>query len=246
MVTGVAAELTIELSQRPDVMKWGSDMVLTFFGKGRGAVGGTSDTNQIKFPAIQEVRAYWEALRVGSDLPCRDQIDPRGLSKSLEQVFLIEQVAAGHARFRLAGMHLADLMGMDVTGMPLTSLFEPVARTRFSAALATVFDGPSVTEVWLEAERGIGRPPLDGRMLLLPLIGSSGEPNLALGCLATHGVLGRSPRRFAISGLTHMQVDRAKLQSPVEKVTGFADPQADFAPRPPRGKPVLRIVSQND
>ena len=29
-------------------------------------------------------------------------------------------------------------------------------------------------------------------------------------------------------------------------VTGFADPQADFAPRPPRGKPVLRIVSQND
>ena len=97
MVTGVAAELTIELSQRPDVMKWGSDMVLTFFGKGRGAVGGTSDTNQIKFPAIQEVRAYWEALRVGSDLPCRDQIDPRGLSKSLEQVFLIEQVAAWKA-----------------------------------------------------------------------------------------------------------------------------------------------------
>lgn len=221
-------------------------MILTFFGKGRGAMSGTSETNPTKFPAIQEVRAYWEALRTGGGLPCRDQIDPRGMSKSLEQVFLIEQIATGHARFRLAGMHLGDLMGMDVTGMPLTSMIEPAARTRFSEALATVFAGPSVVDVWLEAERGIGRPTLAGRMLLLPLIGTNGEPNLALGCLATHGALGRSPRRFAITGLVREPVHQAEVQAPMEAVTGFAETQTSFAPRPPRGKPVLRIIRRND
>lgn len=246
MVTGVAAELTIELTEYPEVVKWSSGMVLTFFGKGRGAMSGTSGTSSTKFAAIQEVRAYWEALRSGDGLPCRDQVDPRGLSKSLEQVFLIEQIAPQHARFRLAGMHLADLMGIDVTGMPLTSVFEPAARNRFSEALATVFAGPSVVDVWLEAERGIGRPALEGRMLLLPLIGTNGEPNLALGCLATHGVLGRSPRRFAISGLVRQPVHQAHLQTQMENASGFAEAQASFAPRPPRGKPVLRIVSRND
>jgi hypothetical protein len=226
LVTGVAAELTMETWG--GAASRGKDMVLTYFGKRRGGA-------QPAFPAIQEVRAYWEALREGRALPRRDQIDPRGIAEALEQVFLVERIAPGHARFRLAGMHLHDLLGMEARGMPMTALFEPAARARFSEALDTVFTTPAVLDVWLEAERGIGRGALAGRLMLLPVTGSKGEPDLALGCLASEGVIGRVPRRFAISGL---------VREPLQVVP--SDVQAEFAPRPPRGVPHLRLVSSRE
>jgi hypothetical protein len=211
-------------------------MGLSYFGKRRGGGG----TDQPKFRAIQEVRAYWEALRDGPALPARDRIDPRGIAEALEQVFLVERIAPGHARFRLAGMHLHDLMGMEVRGMPMTSVFAPEARARFSEAVEQVFTTPAVLDLWLEAERGIGKPALEGRMILLPVTGTTSEPDLALGCLATEGSIGRNPRRFAISGLVR---EPLRVQA-----AAFAEPEAkaDFTPRPPRGVPHLRLVSSRD
>ena len=207
--------------------------MLTYFRKGGGAGDGAA------FSAIQAVRGYWEALRVDGALPRRDQIDPRGIAQALEQVFLIERIAPGLARFRLAGMHLNEIMGMDVRGMPLTTLFEPAARDRITEALEPVFLGPSVLEAWLEAERGIGKPALDARMILLPLMGSGAEPRLALGCLASFGMVGRTPRRFGVAGLV-----REPLVAPVAAVPDycFAETGISYGSPPPRGKPNLRLV----
>ncbi len=203
----------------------------TYFGKGRGL-------GDKGFAVLQEVRAYWQALRIDNALPRRDQIDPRGIAGALENVFLLERIALGHARFRLAGMQLTDLMGMEVRGMPLTTLFDPAARARLTEALETVFAAPSALEIWLEAERGLGRPALEARMLLLPLTGSAGEPSLALGCLATSGSLGRAPRRFVIAGMVREPLSISPAPQPA-----FAESAAAYLPAPPRGKPVLRLVS---
>jgi hypothetical protein len=143
------------------------------------------------FRALQDVRAYWEAKRPGNGLPRRADIDPRGMASALEQVFLVEQIAPNHGRIRLAGMSLGDLLGIDPRGMPVTALLEPGARARLSEALGGLFRGEQVLDLWLEAERGIGRPALAARMLLLPLIGGQGEPDLALGCLCARGEIGR-------------------------------------------------------
>lgn len=186
------------------------------------------------FAALQEVRAYWEAMRQDGRLPRRDDINPRGMASALEQVFLVEQIAPNHGRLRLAGMGLSDLLGMDVRGMPITALLEPMARSRLSEALGGLFRGNHILDLWLEAERGIGRPPLTARMLLLPLIGSTGEPDLALGCLCRKGEIGRTPRRFAISRLIR------------EPLTLRPEPSIAEPPRPcvgPNGRPNLRLVS---
>lgn len=225
-------------------------MALTFFGRGKngsqGGSGGGSDMGPAKYARIQEVRAYWEALREGDMLPRRDQIDPRGMAGALEQVFLIERIGRGQARIRLAGMHLNDLMGMEVRGMPLSALFEPTARARLSEGLETVFAGPAVLDIWLEGERGVGRPALSGRMIVLPVSGSKAEPGLALGCLDTDGGLGRAPRRFAITGLVREPI-RPEAPAPRPEIAHeFAEPAAVFAPRPPRGKPMLRLVTSNE
>jgi hypothetical protein len=159
----------------------------------------------------------------------------------LEQVFLVEQIAPHHGRLRLAGMALSDLLGMDPRGMPVTALLEPVARATLSEALGGLFRGEHLLDLWLEAERGIGRPPLWARMLLLPLIGAHGEPDLALGCLCTKGQIGRAPRRFAIS-----RILREPLMgiAPHGMAAAFAEEPRRF--QPPSGRPNLRLVSSRD
>ena len=131
---------------------------MAFFGK--GGRGDTRDAGQEvgHFAMLAEVRAYWEGLRQGTDLPRRDDIDPRGIAGALENTFLLERVAPGIARFRLAGMQLHDLMGMDVRGMPLSSLIEPQGRSRMAEALEAVFAGPGALEMSLEGERGHRSP----------------------------------------------------------------------------------------
>ena len=190
------------------------------------------------FHALQIVRGYWEAMRREGGLPRRDDINPRGMAVALEQVFLVEQIAPNHGRFRLAGMALNDLLGMDVRGMPITALLEPVARSRLSEALGGLFRGEHLLDLWLEAERGIGRPPLMARILLLPVIGAQGEPDMALGCLCSKGEIGRAPRRFAISRLMREPLPTSATQDIAQ---AFAEPPQSF--RAPSGRPNLRLVS---
>lgn len=212
--------------------------MLTFFGKGPNGKGGQHVGSSAETLAIlQQVRGYWEALRVAGGLPLRAQIDPRGMADCLDKVFLIEQIAPGLARFRLAGMALNDLLGMDARGMPLSSLFEPVARARIGQDLERMFASAAIMEVGLEAERSVGRPALSGRMLLLPLAVVAGAPKLALGCLVTEGVLGRQPRRFAISGLVRELVAGSGLR--VVPDAAFVEPAL---PRS-SGRAELRLVS---
>ncbi len=199
------------------------------------------------FPLIQQVRAYWEALRDGVALPSRGAIDPRGLSGALEHTFLLERIAPGLARFRLAGMHFFDLMGMEVKGMPLSALVTPAFRDRLAQDLGQLFTGRAILDLWLEAERGLGLPALKGRMVLLPVTGSNGQPDMALGCLETHGEIGRKPRRFGISQIVAEPVLRPEPS--VQPVLGLAEAPTPFTPAPftpARGQPHLRLVHSRD
>ena len=152
--------------------------------------------NEIIFPALRDVEAYWNGLRNGRPVPARTDIDPRGMQSSLEFAFILERIAPGVARFRLAGMHLTDLMGMEVRGMPLTAMFVPESRAKISAAIEAVCDTPQITTLTLKGERGIGRGSLDAQLLLCPLKSDLGDVNRILGCLQSKGDIGRQPRRF--------------------------------------------------
>ncbi|NUB43306.1 PAS domain-containing protein [Fertoebacter nigrum] len=212
-------------------------------------------TGATRFAAIAQVRAYWEGLRRGNDLPLRSAIDPRGIEGALEQAFLLERIAPGLARFRLAGMTLSDLMGMDVRGMPLSAMLDPSARLRLASVLEQVFREPAALDLSLEADRGIGRPALEGRMLIMPVRGDSGA-ELALGCLATEGLVGRSPRRFHIARALLEPLAPASPSGPValprQPVAGLADPPRLFLrrtdPPPPRttGRAHLRLVRPDE
>jgi hypothetical protein len=196
--------------------------------------------NEAPSPALAEVRGYWEALRQGGGLPDRGRIDPRGMAGALDQVFLAEEIAPGMARLRLAGQALCALMGMEVRGMPLSALFDPLSRQAVEAPLRQVFTGQTAATVEVVAEAGIGRPALAGRMLLLPVLGGDGRPDMALGCLALAGETGRPPRRLTLQRWTG-EVLAPSLPHPPAMLEA-AEAPAPFA-HAPRGRPQLRLVT---
>jgi len=228
---------------------------------GKNVVSMSMYKGEMQFPLVKEVEAYWQGLREGEIVPLRSAIDPRGIERALEYSFVIERIAPGVARFRLSGMHLNDVMGMEVRGMPLTAFFTPSFRKDVSARLEEMFQGPKIAEMTLTAERGIGKPPMDAKLLMLPLRSDLGDISRALGCLVTIGQIGRTPRRFDLESVrmtplapsnTRCADNDAPVMVPVTQrdVPGFADPAAPFdgpptAPQeraPFMARPMLRVV----
>lgn len=213
---------------------------------------------------IAELRCYWEALRPEGAIPHRNQIDPRGFGEALEHCVLVESVAPGMARVRIAGKVFSELMGMDIRAMPLSCLFMGDARPQLQADLTNLFSRGTALTLRMDAAQGLGRPPLKAQLQLLPLIGSTGRVDLALGCIELTGQLGQQMRRFNIRASHHQNLvpqDSIIPAFPLGQPESFAEPLAGPslppAPRPaaPRAMPSprsmqaarnhLRVISEN-
>lgn len=193
---------------------------------------------------------YWQRMRKCGDVPRRADIDPRGIEPLLENAFICEKIAPGLARLRIAGTHLADLMGMEVRGMPVSAFFAPDDRKKLGELLVELFDRPAILKIGITAAGGIGRPALTGSMLILPLRSDLGDVSRALGCLVTNGSIGRSPRRFSLQSHTltplilPAMIPPAAAQ-PNSPQPGFAAPAPVFHHSPTElgsERPYLRLV----
>ncbi len=236
---------------------WHGVCIMGKFRGGRKVISMVGFREQVRFLEIKQIEAYWEGLRMGRLVPLRSEIDPRGIERALEYTFILERIAPGLGRFRLSGMHLNDLLGMEVRGMPFTSFFTPAARNTVTDALELVFDGPQVAELTLTAEKGIGRPAMDAKVILLPLRSDLGEVTRVLGALVTDGPIGRAPRRFDVTDVQMKALERGHAPATVAKpapvktpAKGFAEGQARYTPPTEKGPddkhPTLRLVVSND
>lgn len=200
-------------------------------GKITPILGGRSAAEQT---ALRDFEAYWTGMRRGGDVPRRSDIDPRGIEPLLSNAFIVERIAPGLARLRIAGSHLSDLMGMEVRGMPISAFLNPADRDALSQHMVRLFDEPAMVRLRLNAAGSSGAPALDGTLMLLPLRSDLGDISRALGCLVTSGHIGRAPRRFSITHtkLTSVDVVRPRVATDLapEPVlqTGFADPATPF------------------
>ena len=204
---------------------------------------GTNSTNVVPFgigtadmkhPAIAQIEAYWEALRGDRQTPLRSEVDPRGIDRALENAFILERIAPGVARFRLAGMHLNDLMGMEVRGMPLTSFITPDGRDRISHALEHVFEQPAKAHILLSGESSFARPSAEAELVLLPLRSDLGDVSRAIGCLVSHGIKGKPPHRFTVEDVKLEELNqRISDAHPVRQFGGAsAEPMLREAQKP--------------
>lgn len=190
------------------------------------------------------LQLYWENLRGTRAIPDRADIEPGDIRAALDYAFILERIAPGAARFRLAGRHLVDLMGMEVRGMPVCSFLNPDSRGRFSDVLETVFRAPQIADIVLRSVPRYGRPALTGRMLILPLRSDLGDMTRALGCLVSEGEIGRGPRRFDLMQETFLPV--IKGAPPVTpEPDGFHEKPAPWRP-PALSRPLLHPVGKDD
>ncbi|MEW9921896.1 PAS domain-containing protein [Marimonas sp. MJW-29] len=217
------------------------------------------------YAAIAQVEAYWEAIRGARLLPKRSDIDPRGIEQALENAFILERVAPGIARLRIAGNHLHDIIGMETRGMPLTTFFSPAARSVVADMLEVVFQTPAIGTLRLASPAGPERGALEGRMVLLPLKSDLGDVSRVLGCLVTKGDIGLSPRRFDITAQEVLQIapGQPPLPAPLTRQDarqptvqgepalparrGMQEEQSPFAARGAKKRPpYLRLVKSED
>ncbi len=225
---------------------------------------GTAD---MKHPALAQIEAYWEALRGDRLTPLRSEVDPRGIDRALEHAFILERIAPGVARFRLAGMHLNDLMGMEVRGMPVTAFIAPKARDQISDALEHVFEAPARARIRLTGSAPVGASKAEAEMVLLPLRSDLGDISRALGCLVSERITGKPPHRFGIASVDLERLSDSDVEVPEYRQAASDEPapamqerQAPFAsPHPakndaakdtagdgPDGARHLRLVHNRD
>jgi hypothetical protein len=181
--------------------------------------------------ALVELETYWRGLAPAGRVPRRCDLDPAAMGDVIEDALIVERVAPGVARIRVAGQRIAALTAAEPRGMPLSVLFAPEARGGVATQLEVAFRTPSVVELPLTAARAPGRPALSGRLLLLPLCDDSGTVSRCLCALVADGRPGRGPCRFSMpddARIRHEPLDLDPL-----------DP-----PRPVRGTP-LRLVVDN-
>ncbi|MEQ6248067.1 PAS domain-containing protein [Sulfitobacter sp. HNIBRBA3233] len=209
------------------------------------------------FAPLAQVEAYWEALRNGRDMPRRAEIDPRGIETALENAFILERVAPGLARLRIAGSHLHDIMGMEVRGMPLTSFFAGPVRDRIGQLLEEVFQAPALAEIALKSAAKAGREVQEARMLLLPLRSDLGDVSRILGCMVARAPLGDCPPDYVVEDIHlrpidadgHPVAEPAPQRSPSGAESGnggFSDPSGRFDHKPgDKRPPYLRLVKSD-
>lgn len=167
------------------------------------------------YPSIAMVEAYWDGLRNGRLCPTRHEVDPRGIAGALHEAFILEKIAPGLARIRLAGQHLSDVLDMEVRGMPISAFFLNDARKELHRALEALFDMPAQVTLSLTTERRPFRKPLQAQMVLLPLCDEDGLITRVLGALQVDGELKHDPQRFDINSVevTPIVADQGQTQT---------------------------------
>jgi hypothetical protein len=183
--------------------------------------------------ALASFIRYWNSMRQDGDVPLRTHIDPRGIETLLGNEFIAERVAPGFARLRIAGAHLAELMGMEVRGMPISTFIDPQDRDHLSDTLVELFERPATVRIDLAARGGLRRPDIMGTLLILPLRSDLGDISRALGCLVTSGAIDAVPRRFGITSVHCSPIDVTQPAPPVTSRT---------SPRHASERPWLKLV----
>ncbi|WP_341366078.1 PAS domain-containing protein [Yoonia sp. BS5-3] len=200
-----------------------------------------TDAATPQHPTLQNLEQYWRALRHAQRIPSRNDIEPRQIDAALPHAFILQRVAPGVARMRVAGQQLHDLLKMDARGMPISAFFVPEAREQVAELVESAFASKAIVSIQLISCGSLLRQDVTGTMLLLPLRDAEGETTRILGALITDGARGSRPRRFEIAA---DQPIRHEPQGPQ-----LAAVQAIMPTEKPKGRSaahgVLRLVVNN-
>jgi hypothetical protein len=194
-------------------------------------------------PILTSIEQYWHTLRHARHIPVRNDLDPSKIDLALPYAFILQRVAPGTARFRVAGQRIYDLLKMDARGMPFSTLFQPEARDALADLIETAFCEPAILGLPLMSASTLLRPRLQGAIVLLPMQDDKGQTNRLLGGFVTDGTTQSRPRRFEIDS---QQPIRHEALGPQLATTRLVPRSPAPSERPEALQhPTLRLVVNN-
>lgn len=147
---------------------------------------------------LAQLERYWRSLAFRGLPPSRDEIDPDRIGAALPGAFVLDRIAPGQARLRVAGRALCEIVGTEARGLPLSRLFRRVDHMRLAALLERCFAELPPCRVALLAEGASEHGPIGG-LALLPLRHRLGAAPQMIGALL-HDLPPGRPRRFGLAG----------------------------------------------
>lgn len=150
--------------------------------------------------ALARLEAHWQQVRGPRLMPARGGIAAQEIEPILPWVFVAEPVGATVLRIRHAGRRLFDMVRMEPRGMPLCAFFSPQGRAALRPLVGAMLTGPAIIGMGLTAGRGVTRPKVAARLLLLPLSDDGLQPDRVIGALVSDGPAGQRPLRFDCDG----------------------------------------------
>ena len=206
---------------------------------------------RMKSPRIlNQLEAYWEALRPDGGLPSRDDINPRGIEDALNYSFMLSRSHSGDSVFRVAGEKLGELFGVSLERVPFSVLFSHECQPQVANSLNKVFSSPGILRAELVSEHTLMRPELTAHLIVMPLQPKDDDISLALGALYFDGIVGKAPRKFTniVQHLTRIIVDENTSVSHTRNAAyGMADRANLFEHKEGlptlAGRPKLKIIN---
>jgi len=157
----------------------------------------------------RELFAYWNRIRGSDAAPRRTDIEPGDIRRVLPDTFILEVIAAGNQRVRLAGTRMCSLYGREIKGGNFLDLWSPEHRITVAGAAERVVE--DATGVVLEAELVSMRGrSVSCEFLLLPLRHGVGTHDRILGSCAVH----RRPYWFGTDPIARQSVGAVQLIGP--------------------------------
>ncbi|SFS10234.1 PAS domain-containing protein [Yoonia litorea] len=195
-------------------------------------------------PHLVALERYWQSLRKTETVPQRIAMNPSAIESVLPHAFILQRVAAGTARFRVAGQRIHDLLKMDPRGMPFSTLFQQQTHDDLRELTEAAFADPAIVGLPLVSDGGVLRPGLSGALLLLPMRDTAGETTRLLGAFVTGDHASRRPRRFRIALDQATRVDPLGPKRPVMTLLNTPPDRIEKGPDTP-SRPALKLVVNN-
>lgn len=195
-------------------------------------------------PHLAALEAYWRSLGNSGGIPARTALNPARVESVLPYAFILQRVAPGTARFRVAGQRIHDLLKMDPRGMPFSTLFDQTEHDALRHTIESAFQDPAIVGLHLRSNGNLVRAALDGAMLLLPMRDGAGATTRLLGAMVTPAHPALKPRRFVLRRDLRNRHDRLATPRPVS-VPLTPVRQHDAQTPDVTKRPALRLVVNN-
>jgi hypothetical protein len=149
------------------------------------------DVLNFQEPVLQQLHKHWHRQRGARTMPARPDIDVAEIPTLLPHMFVIDVLEnPRELRFRVAGAHMRQALGEELTGRHIAGAFPPDFGGEVKAIWSRVVDQKTPVRSWGDL-RVPGKEFLKWEGAAMPLSSDSAAVNMLLGSVIfpqiTHG-----------------------------------------------------------